>query len=115
MFKVVVFGQQLYESIPCRQWVRDCTDRPVSPVGMYRSRGLSQRIESRMSSVGVRSETARVASLLSISEREVRLDRQSVSLLGPGRQRCDFFSNPLFCSLTIEKLGAKWCSIYIFR
>ena len=48
---------------------------------------------------------ARVASPLSISGREGRLDRHSVSLLGPGRQQCHFFSNPLFCSLATGKLG----------
>ena len=42
---------------------------------------------------------------MSISEREGRLDRHSVSLLGPGRQQCHFFSNPLFCSLATGKLG----------
>ena len=33
------------------------------------------------------------------------MDRHSVSLLGPGRQQCHFFSNPLFCSSATGKLG----------
>ena len=79
---------------------------------MYRSRGLSQTMGSRMNSFGVRRETSQSSSLLSISEKEGRLDRQSVSLLGPGRQQCDFFSNPLFCKL--QGSSVEWCSIYIF-
>ena len=30
---LLFFEQQLYDSIPCRQWVPHYTGRPVSPVG----------------------------------------------------------------------------------
>ena len=54
-------------------------------------------------------------SLLSISEMEGRLGRQSGSLLGPGRQQCGFLFKPFVLLFNYREARENVVLIYFFR
>ena len=71
----------------------------------------SERVEWVLSACGAK--WARIVSLLSISERKGCLDRQSGSLLGPGRRQCDFVVKSCVLQFNYREVRLSGVLIYI--